>query len=364
MSECRAFEGRRVRFKTLTSLFTEKKPMNTDPRELKQRCVTLTDPGSPVTLVIVSYNHARFLETALESVARQELLPGHLIVVDDASSDASASVIRRYLHGARGNITALYHQTNRGLLRTLNETLALVDSDFVAFMAADDWMEPARFSRQLVEFEMEGPACALVHSDMFRADEHGKRLEGTHWTRKGRSTGDIFLDCVQRCAIGTPSALIRSSALRAVGGYDESLMYEDYDMWLQLSRRYKISYIDAPLVTYREVSTSMSNSWDLWQSHLSRLNSLMKHLDLQGDHGSAVQRQASELIRTLYLQGRAPRQTASDTLRVVFAHKGADPLMLLLLLVSGVRVPGRWIDRMLHCARHKQWFHSSTPTRA
>lgn len=328
--------------------------MTSDPQPLHPRSVTLTDPGSPVTLVILSYNHERFLETALESVTRQELLPGHLIVVDDASSDSSSSIIRRYLQSAQGNITALYHQTNRGLLRTLNEALALVDTEFVAFMSADDWMEPARFSRQLVEFEMAGPTCALVHSDMFIADEGGKRLEGTHWTRKGRSAGDIFLDCVQRCAIGTPSALIRSSALRAVGGYDESLLYEDFDMWLQLSRRHEISYIDRPLVTYREVATSMSNSWDLWQSHLSRLNSLMKHLDIQGDRGLAVQKQACELIRALYLQGRSPRQTAADTLRVVAARKTAGPLVLLLLLVSGVRVPGRWIDRTLHWTRYKQ----------
>ena len=288
--------------------------MTSDPSAHEERCVTLTDPDSPITLVILSYNHARFLETALESVARQQLLPGHLIVVDDASPDASASILRRYLQDAQGNITTLYHQTNRGLLRTLNETLALVDSDFVAYMAADDWMEPARFSRQLAEFEIKGPACALVHSDMFRADEDGNRLEGTHWALKGRSTGDIFLDSVERCAIGTPSALIRSNALRAVGGYDESLMYEDFDMWLQLSRRFAISYIDTPLVTYREVATSMSNSWDVWQSHLSRLNSLLKHLDLAGEHGSAVQRRASELIRALYLHGREPSQTASDIL--------------------------------------------------
>lgn len=327
--------------------------MSPDLQQNDQQFVTLTDPKSPITLVIVSYNHARFVETALDSVVRQELLPGHLIVVDDASSDTSASVIRSYFQRAQGNITALYHQTNRGLLRTLNETLALVDSDFVAFLAADDWMEPARFSRQLAEFDREGSACALVHSDMFRADEDGNRLECTHWTLKGRSNGDIFLDSVRRCAVGTPSALIRTSAVRDVGGYDESLMYEDFDMWLQLSRRHTVSYIATPLVTYREVGTSMSNSWDIDKSHLSRLSSLMKHLDLQGDRGSAVQNQALSLIRVLYLQGRAPKKTASDILRVVVARKDADTLTLLLLLVSGVRIPGRWFHRVTHGVRRK-----------
>lgn len=297
-----------------------------------------TDAASPVTLVLLAYNHARFLPEALDSVRGQELRPCHLIVVDDASSDSSASVVREYLGRSAGRITTVFHRTNRGLTRTLNETLALVDSEYVAFLAADDWMEPQRFRLQTLEFERLGERCAIVHSDMYRVDENGHRLEGSHWEGRLPVHPDMFVASIPRCAIAAPSALLRTSAVRLVGEYDESLPMEDHDMWLRLCRHYDAGYVDAPLTNYRIVSTSLSHDIDLWTFRSVHLASLSKHLDLQGRRGLAVAQHMQHLGKILYFHGEDPtliRRYLSKTL-----SRHWSPESAILLAASTLRIPG------------------------
>ena len=135
-----------------------------------------TDSSSPVTVVVICLNHQRFLDQSFQCVQSQTARPCHLIVVDDRSSDRSQQLITDRLGKESGRITMLLHQENRGLTRTLNECLALVDSEFVAFIAADDWMEPDRLRLQVAECERRDERCAAVHSDRYLVDEQGHRL--------------------------------------------------------------------------------------------------------------------------------------------------------------------------------------------
>ena len=93
-----------------------------------------------VTLVVVCYNHAPFLERCLESVASQSSDRFDLIVTDDASQDGSPDLIQRELarHGLQARL--ILHQRNVGVCATSNEALALVRTPLVAFLSTDDWM--------------------------------------------------------------------------------------------------------------------------------------------------------------------------------------------------------------------------------
>lgn len=299
---------------------------------------SFTDPNSPVTVVILCYDHARFVTQALDSVAEQRLRPCHLVVVDDASDDTSGTVIADHLSGAPGRITTLFHQANRGLTKTLNETLALVDSEYVAFLAADDWMEPERLHLQAQEFENRGTGCAAVHSDMYRVDERGARLPGTYGAGQSQPDGDMFLASIERCAIGAPSVMLRTSAVRQLGGYDESLPMEDYDLWLRLTRDYEIAYIDRPLVNYRTVTTSMSNTTPIWSFREWHLSSLAKHLDLPGERGEAVAARMQHLAKILYFDGRSPALTRRDLLAVASHQPNTETVALLA--ISTACIPG------------------------
>lgn len=317
---------------------TESPPDGTDRSQL-------TDPSSPVTVVILCYNQAAFVQRSLESVAEQVLRPAHLVVVDDASSDASASVISDYLASVDGHVTPLFHQTNRGLLRTMNETLALVESTYVAFLGADDWMEPARLQLQVQEFERRGADYAGMYSAMTRVDEHGVPVPSPSMASPDSADEDVFLANIRRTSIGAPSVLLRTSAVREVGGYDEALPMEDYDLWLRLLRRYKFGYLDIPLVNYRILITSLSSTTDIWKYREWHLHSLAKHLDAPGMRGTAVRDRMAEITKQLYFRGRSAKLTRRDLVQC-FRHSPDIQTAILIACattgMSGMRLEGAY----------------------
>lgn len=298
-----------------------------------------TDSSSPVTVVVICFNHQRFLDQSFQGVQSQTARPCHLIVVDDRSSDRSQQLITDRLGKESGRITMLLHQENRGLTRTLNECLALVDSEFVAFIAADDWMEPDRLRLQVAEFERRDERCAAVHSDLYLADEQGHRLPGTVLAEEGgRRDGDLFVESIPRCALKAPSVLLRTSAVRELGGYDESIPMEDYDLWLRLTRTFEVGYVDRPLVNYRVVSTSMSNTTDRWEFREWHIPSLFKHVDAGGFRGEAIRTRLQHLVKVLYFRGREPDQTRRDLSRLLRSRVNAEVIVLYVAAV--MRVPG------------------------
>ena len=70
--------------------------------------------------------------------------------------------------------------------------------------------------------------------------------------------GELFVRIMARNFLPAPAVMLRRSAIADVGGYDESLFYEDFDMWLRLSFRFHFTYLPGRLVRYRALESSMS----------------------------------------------------------------------------------------------------------
>ncbi len=238
-----------------------------------------------VTIVVACYNHADFVEQALESVIDQDRDVG-LIVTDDASTDNTRDVIEATLRHRGRDCKRVYHANNRGLCSTFNEALALVETPFVAFLSGDDWCRTDRLSVQVPILKKAGTGCALVYSDMVLVDQ------------SGRSTGRQYVDTLpggwpddrhERAFesllkdgnwIPAPTVLARTAALRGVGGFDESLPYEDYDMWLRLSRGHTFEASTEALVCYRTHPGQLSAAVRAAHSRVflsARIRTLLKH---------------------------------------------------------------------------------------
>src|SRR5919197_4484200 len=106
------------------------------------RCVLGATVMVTVSAVIPSFNHARFVTQALDSVLDQSFTELELIIVDDGSTDGSADVIRRHLAVRAPAIPVRFvHRPNRGLCRTINEGLSIAGGRYVALLASDDTWE-------------------------------------------------------------------------------------------------------------------------------------------------------------------------------------------------------------------------------
>jgi glycosyltransferase involved in cell wall biosynthesis len=295
-----------------------------------------------VSVVVCAYNHEKYLEQALDSVAAQSLRPTQLIITDDASTDGSAQLIRAWIRTNWPEAQFLGHHWNVGLPRTLNAVLPLLRGDYVVVMAADDWMTPDRLETQVAAFDRVSTRVGMVYADMVEVDEAGIPT-GQRWFDDDRmgppASGDLFSLMIDRAFMAAPTVMVRRALLLATGPYDETLVAEDYDMSLRLSRRAEWLYIDEAVVNYRVLPTSLSRSSQFLTTYrIGRIRLLRKHLGVTREADLVIARRTAQMAESLYEEGRSARDTASDmwfVLRVDFSwHR------LLIWLLSMTRVPG------------------------
>lgn len=112
---------------------------------LASRRRTDTTAKPRVSVVIPSYNHARYIEQALASVYSQSYRNVEVIVVDDGSRDESPNVIRQCLRGSPFP-SRFVERGNRGAAATINEGLAIANGDYVNILNSDDWFHADRLA--------------------------------------------------------------------------------------------------------------------------------------------------------------------------------------------------------------------------
>ena len=202
-----------------------------------------------VSLIIATFNHARFLGAAIDSALAQTLGAVDVIVVDDGSTDDTPAVLARYA----GRVRVL-RQPNRGLAAARNAGLAAARGTYVAFLDADDVMAPTKLAAQLEMLER-SPTIGWTYCDVL-IETVATRTTVTASERFGYGAraldGWLFPELIHGNFIPAIAPMIRRTALDAAGGFDERLTaLEDWDMWLRLSLIAEARYTPAVLVTYR-----------------------------------------------------------------------------------------------------------------
>ena len=216
-----------------------------------------------VTIIALSYNHAPYIKESLQSVFDQTYTHWELIILDDASSDESVKVIHDCIAG-RHDIKVIAHKSNHGNCKSFNEALKHAKGEYVIDLALDDVFTKDRLEKQVKKLEHKGHAYACCFTDATYINQEGKHLHN-HYKRDKEGKllsvvpkGDVYTDVVSHYFICPTTLMIRKSVLCEIGGYDESLAYEDFDLWVRVSRIYKFAYIDEILSYKRVLSKSLS----------------------------------------------------------------------------------------------------------
>ena len=217
-----------------------------------------------VTAIVLCYNQGRFVVEALESLRAQTYPNLHLVVIDDCSKDDSVEVIRNWLDRFWPSAVFLAHTANMGVCRTCNDGLAQAKGKYLRLIAADDRWVPGSLLRQVEVMEADPDDVGVLYSDAYRIDETGELLPRM-FIESFRSftvlpEGRIFDTLLEGNFIPAPTALVRRQCFETVGAFDEDLVFEDWDMWLRISRQFKFRYSPEPAAFYRTVQTSMSNT--------------------------------------------------------------------------------------------------------
>jgi glycosyltransferase involved in cell wall biosynthesis len=212
-----------------------------------------------VTVICLCYNQAKFVKQAVLSVLAQSYSNVELVVVDDASNDNSRQVIGE-LVSLHPQISFISLSKNSGNCKAFNLALRKSQGEYIIDLAADDILLPDRVARGVDALQQSGDRFGVNFTDAGWISEDGRHLY-RHSDRFPHSTvpqGDIYEDLIERFFICSPTMMFRRRVIDSLGGYDESLAYEDFDFWVRSSRQFLYCYTPEVLVKKRIVKGSMS----------------------------------------------------------------------------------------------------------
>lgn len=219
-----------------------------------------------VSVICLCYNHERFVLEAIESVLNQTYSNIQIIVVDDCSQDGSAALLQQLVK-QNPQIAFLHLNENIGNCAAFNKGFSLAKGEFVIDFATDDVMLADRIERQVNHFSNLDESYGVVFTNADYVDSEGRKLRShtEHLLTKKLiikiPEGWVFRDVFRRYFICSPTMMIRKQVLDQLNGYDENLVYEDFDFWVRASRNYKFAYLNEVTTSVRRSGTSMSSGW-------------------------------------------------------------------------------------------------------
>ncbi len=207
-----------------------------------------------VSVIIPTYNGARFLREAIDSVLAQTYEDYEIIVVDDGSTDDTATILHRY-----GDRIIPVHQSNQKLSAARNNGVAASKGKYIAFLDSDDQFLPDKLQLQARILD-ENPEVGLVASGFEQIDEAGQAISTIHpWLY----FPSVSLESILFYGLAPPSAvMMRRDWFERVGGFDPAFFYtEDMDFWYRLAlSECPMAWSPSVLLRYRIHALNKSRS--------------------------------------------------------------------------------------------------------
>lgn len=211
-----------------------------------------------VSFIVVSYNHSEFITECLDSIKNQTYKNWELIIADDASTDNSMEVAKKWLK--ENNILAKtnFHSENKGFATTLNECITLTEGKYLSIIAADDYFHPDFLSKCVHSLESKNDNFGMVFSSSFILTEE-KKLINYHQNFDFYENENHFRTILKKMNyIPALSTLVKRSVLLETGPYDKNILIEDYDRWLRINENYFIDFIPKNLAYHRKHGGNIS----------------------------------------------------------------------------------------------------------
>lgn len=221
-------------------------------------------PSPHVTVLTTAYNAAPFLVETLESVRAQTFTDWEHIVVDDASDDGTAEIVRRYADADR-RFRLIRRAERGGPFAAANEGLEHVRGRYIARLDADDVALPTRIEKSL-EFLAANPqlrACAGAIKVLGNGGLAEHRIE-TLPRGVGSAKWSVCVRTFMPCTL-----LVETDALRELGGYVELPVAQDHRLTCQLTSRRWLGVVPDVLAYWRRHERQISSRELDRQSHLA-----------------------------------------------------------------------------------------------
>lgn len=184
--------------------------------------------SSQITIVIPAYNRAHTLPRTLDSIARQTVMPDKVVLVDNASTDSTLSVMNAWAAERKVPQVTVCAEPEKGAARARNRGLEEVCSDYVMFFDSDDVMLPSHVA-EFAEAVREHPGMDIFGRSIFNESLDGRRRK-YYFTARSPLFNHLFRAC-----LSTQRIVVRTSLMRSVGAWDGNLAgWDDYELGVRL----------------------------------------------------------------------------------------------------------------------------------
>jgi glycosyltransferase involved in cell wall biosynthesis len=247
-----------------------------------------------VDILIPSYNTARYLPFAVESVVAQTFSDWRILLVDDGSTDNTPELAAEYVQrlGAR---MKYIRQENAGLPAARNTAIRNSSAEFLALLDADDIWLPHRLEESLASFA-DRPRVGLSYGLIERIGPDGAVFDtfaGNPKYAEGMIAPYIFMRQVE---LPCPTMTFRRQCVDEVGLFDETMRAtEDRDLWLRIALRYEVAAIPRVIAQYRTSPSSMST--DPSRMLRAQLQFIRKHYGAPGCGWVTMRRATSRVYK-------------------------------------------------------------------
>jgi glycosyltransferase involved in cell wall biosynthesis len=242
-----------------------------------------------ISVIIPVFNREKLIGRAVDSVLHQIRPADKIIVIDDGSTDATLSVLKRY-----GDKITIIHQDNQGVSSARNRGIEHAFGDWIALLDSDDEWLPEKLAIQ-ESWIKEHPGFRICQTEEIWI-RNGKRVNPMKKHQKIH--GDIFFPSLKQCLVSPSAVMFHCSLFHETGGFDEDLpVCEDYDLWLRVSVKYPVGLLKEPgILKYGGHRDQLSRSrWGMDRFRVYAMEKLLnENPDLSPDKKEAV---LHELIR-------------------------------------------------------------------
>ncbi len=206
-------------------------------------------PGAPLVSVVMPVHDGEVhLRQAIDSILRQTFPDFEIIVLDDASTDGTASILADCARADSRVRLLKRERRGAGLTIALGQACAETRGLYIARMDADDVAFPERLETQ-VRFLSSRPGVAVLGAAMRFLGPSGPipRI-----LRHPEGVAEVRAMLTRANCIAHPTVLMRRDAYAAAGGYRPAFLHaEDYDLWLRIAERSDLCNLAEPLLDYR-----------------------------------------------------------------------------------------------------------------
>ena len=218
-----------------------------------------------LSVLMPLYNGERFLPEALESVLSQTFTDFELLVVDDGSSDGSASIVRSF--SARDSrIRGFFLDKNVGISAAMNRGLREARAPLIARMDCDDYCDPSRFAKQVSYMDKHADIYMLGCRSV-NTDERGNRIKGKEYNVVFAKGSRQIFGHIRRgdYPLLHATLLYRTATVLSLGGYREIFTIgEDDDLYERMLSHYGCVFANLSniLYFYRRISSSNTRQYN------------------------------------------------------------------------------------------------------